>query len=98
MIGGVGSNKIQEKMFNYSEGSKISNFLICLDTMDISFLWLICSSRVQIDEFIRQKNQKHEVFDRLDVIEDYPLPLKFYNFKGHLWRFPNMERLSSFTE
>ena len=84
MIGGVGSNKIQEKMFNYSEDSKISNFLICLDTVDISFLWLICSSRVQIGEFIRQKNQKHEGFDRLDVIADYPLPLKFYNFKGHL--------------
>lgn len=41
MTGGVGSNKIQEKMFNYSEGSKISNFLICLDTVDISFLWLM---------------------------------------------------------
>lgn len=84
MIGGVDSNKIQKKIFNYSEGSKISYFLIYLNTVDISFLWLIHSSRVQIDEFIKQKNQKHEVFDRLEVTEDYPLPLKFYNFQGHL--------------
>ena len=98
MIGGVDSNKIQKKIFNYSEDSKISYFFIYLNTVDLSFLWLIRSSRVQIDEFIKQKNQKHEVLDRLEVIEDCPLPLKFYNFQGHLGRFPNMERLSPFTE
>lgn len=84
MIGGVDSNKIQKNIFSYSQGSKISYFFICLNTVDMSFLWLIRSSRVQIDEFIKQKNQKHEVFDRLEVTEDYPLLLKFYNFQGHL--------------
>lgn len=62
----------------------MSCYSVCLNKVDIGFLRFITSLRGQIDEFIRQKNWKHEVFDRLEAIQDYPLPLKIYNFQAHL--------------
>ena len=84
MIAVVDNDKIQKKFFSYSEGGKMSCFSVCLNKVDIGFLRFISSLRAQIDEFVRQKNRKHDVLDRLAAIQDYPLPLKLYNFHGPL--------------
>lgn len=73
MIGGVDSNKIQKEHFGYSQGSKNSAtfYLPEYSGHELSLAYTFLQGTDK-DEFMKQEeNQKHEVFDRLEVIEGY---------------------------